>query len=219
MPKNLREVRGFLGFANFYHRFIKDFAKVACPLNDLTKKEVPFIWGEAQQSAFNQLRQAFISEPILTLWEPGRPTRVEVDASGYATGGVLLQKLDDGLWHPVAFRSASMSAPERNYEIYDREMLAVITALYDWKHYLAGTSEPFEIITDHENLQWWSKAQNLLRHQACWALELADYNFTLTHRPGKANTQADPLSRMPHHRVHDHEDNRQQTVLKPRHFA
>lgn len=142
-----------------------------------------------------------------------------MDASGYATRGVLLQKRDDDLWHPVAFRSASMSAPERNYEIYDREMLAVIEALEDWKHYLAGTTEPFEIITDHENLQWWSKAQDLSRRQARWALRLSEYNFTLTHRPGKANTQADALSRMSHHCVHDYEDNRQQTVLKPRHFA
>lgn len=118
-PNNLREVRAFLGFANFYRRFIKGFAKTAQPLNDLTKKDVPFTWEEAQQCAFDKLHTAFISEPILTLWEPNRPTRIEVDALGIATGGALLQKLDDGLWHPVAFQSASMIEAERNYEIYN----------------------------------------------------------------------------------------------------
>ena len=124
-PRNLKEVRAFLGFANFYRRFIKNFAKIARPLNDLTKKNVNFDWGTHQQAAFKQLRAAFISEPILTLWKQDRPTRIEVDASGFATGGALLQMLDNGLWHPVAFRSASMIEAERNYQIHDREMLAI----------------------------------------------------------------------------------------------
>ena len=131
-PRNLRELRGFLGFANFYRRFIRDFLKHARPLNDLTKKDVSWTWGLAQQRAFKALKDAFTCEPVLVSWDPTRPTRVEVDASGFATGGVLLQKLDDGLWHPVAFRSESMADAERNYEIYDREMLAIIRALEDW---------------------------------------------------------------------------------------
>jgi hypothetical protein len=121
VPKNLCEVRGFLGFSNFYRRFIEGFSKTARPLNDLTKKDTPWRWKEEQQKAFEDLRDAFISAPILTLWDPNRPTRIKVDASGYATGGVLLQKLEDGLWHPVAFRSASMQPAARNYEIYDRD--------------------------------------------------------------------------------------------------
>ncbi|KAJ3533934.1 hypothetical protein NMY22_g7130 [Coprinellus aureogranulatus] len=219
IPKNLREVRGFLGFANFYRRFIKDFSKIARPLNDLTKKDTPWTWGPDQQAAFETLRTAFISSPILAIWDPNRPTRIEVDASGYATGGVFLQKLDDGLWHPVAFRSASMQQAERNYEIYDREMLAIIEALKDWRHFLEGLPEAFEIVTDHSNLEYWRTAQDLSRRQCRWSLYLSRFNFFLTHRPGKANTQADPLSRMPHHRISDADDNRQQTVLRPEHFA
>ena len=119
VPKSLREVRGFLGFSNFYQWFIQYFSKIARPLHDLTKKNMPWIWGREQQEAFDKLRMSFISTPILTLWDPDQPTKIEVDASGYATGGVLLQKLEDGLWHPIAFRSASMQPAERNYQIYN----------------------------------------------------------------------------------------------------
>ena len=219
IPRNLRALRGFLGFANFYRRFIKDFATIAQPLNSLTRKNVPWQWDEPQQQAFDTLRTAFTSAPILVLWDPGRPTRIEVDASGFATGGALLQKHEDGLWHPVAFRSASMQPVERNYEIYDREMLAIIEALKDWRHFLEGLPDPFEIVTDHSNLEYWRTAQDLSRRQARWALYLSRFKFLLTHRPGKANTQADALSRLDIHQVTDAEDNRQQVVLKPEVFA
>jgi RNase H-like domain found in reverse transcriptase len=115
-PRNLRELRGFLGF-----------------------KDVLWTWGVSQRLAFQTLKESFSQKPILAVWEPNRPTRLEVDASGYATGGVLLlQKLEDDLWHPVAFQSQSMVEAERNYEIYDKEMLAIVHALRveDWRHYL-----------------------------------------------------------------------------------
>ena len=166
VPKSIREVRGFIGFANFYRRFIQGFSDVARPLHDLTKKEVVFQWGPKQQRAFEELRDRFISAPILTLWNPDRPTRIDVDASGFATGGVIMQKLEDGLWHPIAFRSASMDEHQRNYEIHDREMLAIIEALKEWRHYLEGLPEPFEVITDHDNLRYWKTAQDLSRRQA-----------------------------------------------------
>jgi len=218
-PWNLCELQGFLGFANFYRRFIRDFARIAHPLNDLTKKNIGFDWGMQQQEAFETLHTAFTSAPILTLWDPDKPTWVEVDASGYATGGALFQKQDDGQWHPVAFRSASMQAAERNYEIYDREMLAVIEALKDWRSFLEGSPQPFEIVTDHSNLEFWRTAQDLSRRQARWALWLSRFDFRMVHRLGKANTQADALSRMAHYQVSDNEDNWQQTVLKPEHFT
>ena len=110
----------------------------ARPLHDLTKKDTPFTWAVPQQNAFNALKQVFTSEPILAIFDPARPTRLEVDASGYATGGVLSQKCDDDLWHPIAYRSQSMTEAERNYEIYDREMLAIHNALLDWRHFLEG---------------------------------------------------------------------------------
>ena len=89
-----------------------------------------------------------------------------MDTSGFATGGALMQKQEDGQWHPVAFRSASMQPAERNYQIYNREMLAIIEALKDWRSFLEGSPEPFEIITDHSNLEFWCTAQDLSQRQA-----------------------------------------------------
>ena len=97
-------------------------------------------------------------------------------------------------------------------------MLAIIEALKDWRHFLEGLPQPFEIVTDHSNLEYWRTAQDLSRRQARWALYLSRFDFTLTHRPGKANTQADPLSRLDTHQVSDAQDNRQQTVLRPEQF-
>jgi RNase H-like domain found in reverse transcriptase/Reverse transcriptase (RNA-dependent DNA polymerase) len=207
-PRNLRELRGFLGFANFYRRFIKDFAKLARPLNDLTKKDIQWTWNISQRQAFQTLKESFSRRPILAVYKPNCPMRLEVDASGYATGGVLLQKLDDNRWHPIAFRSQSMVEAERNYEIYDKEMLTIIRALEDWRHYLEGLPRSFDIISDHRNLEYWHTAQNLTRRQARWSLYLSCFDFHLTHKPGTANTQADPLSRIPTHLVTDADDNR-----------
>ena len=160
-PKSLKDVQGFVGFANFYHQFIQDFSKIARPLHDLTKKDTPFLWGPAQQQAFDSLKAAFTSQPILAVWNSTLLTHVEVDASGYATGGVISQKHSDGFWHPIAYRSQSMTETERNYDIYDREMLAIYDALKDWRHFLEGLPQPFEIWTDHQNLKFWQTAQNL----------------------------------------------------------
>ena len=216
-PKNLRDVRSFIGFANFYRRFIKDFSKIARPLHDLTKKDVPFSWGIAQQMAFDRLKEAFVTNPVLAMWDATSPTRITVDASGFATGGIIEQKKADGLYHPIAYRSQSMTDAERNYEIYDREMLAITDALKDWRYYLEGLPEPFEIVTDHQNLTYWQKAQHLTRRQARWCTELSDYHFILIHKPGTSN-HADPLTRQSHRQVSDADDNNDVVVLKPEHF-
>ena len=102
-----------------------------------------------------------------------------------------------------------MTETERNYDIYDREMLAIHDALKDWRHFLEGLPQPFEIWTDHQNLKFWQTAQNLSRRQARWAIFLADFNFVLVHKPGSSNTRADPLSRLSSHEVTDSDDNRE----------
>ena len=147
-PKMLKDVRAFIGFVNFYRRFIMDFSTMACPLHDLTKKDVPWHWSQEQQEAFNAIKKQFCEELILKVYDPDLPTCVECDASGFATGGILSQKHEDSLWHPVAYHSQSMSKEGHNYEIYDREMLGLICALEDWRHFLQGIS--FEVITDHK---------------------------------------------------------------------
>jgi hypothetical protein len=215
-PTILKEVQAFIGFTNFYHRFIQDFATLARPLHDLTKKDVPWQWHPEQQQAFDALEQRFCEEPILKVYDPELPTWVEVDASGFATGGILSQKGEDRLWHPVAYHSDSMSKEDHNYEIYDREMLSLICALEDWRHFLEGID--FEVITDHKNMEWWSTMRDLNRRQACWSLYLSRFNFKVTYKKGES-MQADALSRFSKDHISDREDNRQVQVLGPKHFC
>ncbi|GJE91112.1 Ty3/Gypsy family RNase HI domain-containing protein [Phanerochaete sordida] len=153
------------------------------------------------------------------MWNIDYSTKIETDASGYATGGVITQ-LDpnDKLWHSIVFHSQTMSPAERNYEIWDREMLAIIKALKDWRQFLKGLPEPFNIWTNHQNLQYWKTAQNLNRKQARWACYLAKYGFHIVHKPGETHLIADLLSRPFSLYISDKEDNRSQIVLKPEHF-
>ena len=217
VPQNASDVRKFRGFANFYRWFIKDFSAVCKPLDCLTGK-APWKWEAEEQAAFDELKRRFVESPVLRMYDPNRRTRIEVDASGNATGGVLSQEAEDGKWHPVAFHSESMSDAERNYEIYDKEMLAIIRALQAWRHYLEGLPSVFEIQSDHKNLEYWRTAQNLTRRQARWALYLSRFNFVISHKPGTSNGRADALSRRPDHLHGDTEDNLGRTMLQPSHF-
>ena len=218
-PRNLKDLRGFLGFANFYRRFIEGFAKLARPLNDLTKKDVAWRWTDVEAVAFEGLKYRFTSAPVLAMWHPDCETQLSTDASGYATSGVLEQKQqEDDLYHPVAFRSQSMTATERNYEIYDRELLAIIQALEDWRHYLIGLPKPFTIYSDHANLTHWRTARHLTRRQARWYMTLSQYNFNLVHKPGKKNIVPDAMTRDSTREVTDAEDNRDIVMLGPEHF-
>jgi len=165
-PKNVKDVRKFLGLANYYRRFIKDFTRVVRPMNMLMRKDEKWRWGEKQQKAFNKLKQVFTTKLVLAALDLDKEFRVEADASNYATRGILSIKCSDKKWRPVAFISKSLSDTERNYEIYDKEMLAVIRCLEVWRHFLEGATEKFEIWTDHKNLEYFIKAQKLNRRQA-----------------------------------------------------
>jgi len=122
-------MRKFLGLANYYRRFIKDFARVARPMNMLMRKDEKWRWEEPQQKAFDELKQVFMTKPVLAAPDLDKEFRVETDASNYATGGVLSMKCSDEKWRPVIFISKSLSDTERNYEIHDKEMLAVVRCL------------------------------------------------------------------------------------------
>jgi len=132
----------------------------------LIRKDVKWVWGESQQKAFDELKEVFTTKPVLAALDLDKEFRVEVNASNYATRGVLSMKCSDNLWRPVAFISKSLSDTERNYEIYDKEMLAVIRCLEAWRHFLEGMTVKFEIWTDHKNLKYFMKAQNLNQRQA-----------------------------------------------------
>ena len=182
-PKNVKDVRKFLGLANYYRRFIKDFAQVARPINVLMRKDVKWQWGVEQQKAFDELKRVFTTKPVLAALDLDKEFRVEADTSNYATGGVLSIKCSDEIWKPVAFISKSLSNTERNYEIHNKEMLVVIRCLEVWRHFLEGAATKFEIWTDHKNLEYFMKAQKLNRRQARWALYLSRFNFMLKHVP------------------------------------
>ena len=144
VPSSVKEVRSFLGLANFYRRFIQDYAQTARPLNDLLKKDVVFEWKEAQQHAFDTLKEKFTTAPVLAYPDNDCQFCLECDASNYATGAVL-SILKEDKWHPVAYHSHSMSPKERNYLIADKEMLSIIRALEIWRHYLEGAKHEFEV--------------------------------------------------------------------------
>ncbi len=215
VPLKKVQLQSFLGFTNFYRRFIRGYSKVVKPMTQLTGND-PWTWGKAQQNAFEELKRLLAEEVVLAIPTENGKFRVEADASEGAIGAVLSQE-QDGKWRPVAFLSKSLTVTERNYEIYDKELLAIMLALDEWRHYLMGAAQDFEIWTDHQNLQYFRKPQKLNRRQARWVTELAEYHFTLHHKPGALNKKADLLSRRADHDT-GKEDNDEVIVLKPEHF-
>ena len=165
-PKYVKDAQKFLELANYYHRFIEGFAMVARPLHDLVKKDKKWEWAEKEEKAFRELKEWFTKEPVLAAPDIDKKMRMEVDASDYATEGVLSMECGDGLWRPVAFLSKSLNEMERNYEIHDKEMLAIIRGLEAWRHLLEGAQYKFEIWTDHKNLEYFMKVQKLNQRQA-----------------------------------------------------
>ena len=162
-PTKLKEVQSFLGFANYYRRFIPEYSSVARPLIDLTKKDHPWEWTPTCQKAFDDLKALFIKQPVLKIPDPSAPFAIATNASKFASGGILLQADENGDWHPCSYLSNSFLPAERNYDVYDRELLTVINALKAWHHYLRGSPFPVQVFTDHKNLTYFCQAQHLNR--------------------------------------------------------
>jgi len=196
-PKCLKDVQRFLGFANFYRRFILGFSKIAKPLNELARKGVTFRWEREQETAFEALKQAFAAAPVLAHFDYDRKSILEADASDWASGGVLSQYDDQGVLKPVAFFSARHTAQECNYEIYDKELLAILKCLEEWRPELEGSKEPVEVITDHKNLQYFTTTKELSPRQMRWSEFLSRFNFQIVYRPGLKAAKPDALSRLP----------------------
>ena len=183
IPKNVKGVRSFLGFGNFYRKFILGYSSITRPLNALTQKNLQWEWTSECQSAFEKLKNKFLTAPVLKMADPNSPFVIESDASMFATGAVLRQKDLKGDWHPCGFISHSLTPEQRNYQIYDRELLAVILALQEWRHYLHGSPHPITILTDHKNLTYFRTAQKLNPRQARWSLMLSMFDLVLIHAP------------------------------------
>jgi len=163
--KCIKDVQKFLELANYYCRFIEGFATVARPLHDLVKKDKKWDWMERQEKAFKELKERFTKELILAALDIDKKMKMEVDALDYTMGGVLSIEYEDGLWRPVAFLSKSLNKTERNYEIHNKEMLAIVRGLEAWRYLLEEVQYKFEIWTDHKNLEYFMKAQKLNRRQ------------------------------------------------------
>ena len=194
IPTNVKEVQSFIGLCNYYRIFIKDFAKIANPLHKLTRKDVVFNWESEHQEAFETLKKMFTSAPILRHADCTKPFIVETDASNFAIGAILSQEFD-GKTHPIAFLSKSLNSAQKNYPIYDKELLAIITALKEWRHFLEGARHPFTIYTDHKNLTFPRKPEMLSQRQIRWNMFLSRFNFELIYRAGKKSGKPDLLSR------------------------
>lgn len=197
VPTNLKQIQRFLGFANFYRRFIRNFSTIAAPITALTKKAPSrILWNPAAQEAFEKLKHRFTTAPILVHPNPKLPFIVEVDASDVGAGAILSQRLEnDSKVHPCAFFSRRFSKAEQNYDVGNRELLAVKMALEEWRQWLEGAIHPFMVWTDHKNLEFIREAKRLNPRQARWSLFFTRFNFTLSYRPGSKNTKADALSR------------------------
>ncbi|CAI7904759.1 unnamed protein product [Closterium sp. NIES-53] len=157
-PTNLTELQSLLEFVNYVRRFVPDMAKLTAPLADLLRKGVVYMWGEKEQAAFSALKQILCSPPVLHIADPHRPFQLVTDASDIAVGAVLLQDFGNSL-QPIAYESRKLHSPERNYPIYDREMLAIVHAFEVWRCYLTGAD--VTVRTDHRSLQYLRAQPNL----------------------------------------------------------
>ncbi|GJP68699.1 hypothetical protein CLOP_g25362 [Closterium sp. NIES-67] len=194
-PENVKELQQFLGFANYYNRFVPQYAKIAAPLTNLLKKNTPYKWEPKHQEAVEQLKQALTSAPVLILPDPERDYVIEADASDQAVGAVLMQDQGNGL-QPIAYLSKKLHGAELNYPIHDKEALAIVIAFKAWRCYLEGRRTT--VYTDHCSLKYLKTQPNLSRRQVRWIDFLeTHFHYDIVYKPGHKN-KADALSRPAH---------------------
>jgi len=226
VPKSVHDVQVFLGFCNFYRKFIPQYSRTAYPLTQLLRKEAqsaPFAWHNDAQHAFEQLRSAFGTDTILRHFDPTRPIIVETDASDFAVAAVLSQSFDQGARYPIAFFSKKLDPAQLNYPIFDKEMFAIVAAFKHWRQYLEGAKFQVQVLTDHRSLEYFTTTKQLNRRQARWSELLADFDFAIQYRPGAQAGLPDALTCRSDMRPKDrgpslmqeHNPGNFQTLLKP----
>ena len=196
VPESVIDIQVFLGFSNFYRRFIEGYSRVVLPITRLLRKGQPFVWSAEAQASFDKLKSLFTSAPILRHFDPELPTTVHADSSGFAVSGIVSQPDANGILHPIAFWSRKCIPVECNYDIHDREMLAIVECFKHWRHYLEGSKYPVRVRSDHKNLEIFMSTKILNCRQARWAEFLSGYDFVLDHISGPKNP-ADGPSRRP----------------------
>ena len=191
-PQSVHDVRAFLGLASYYRKFIRNFSNIARPLTDLTKKDKDMVWSDVQEQSFNQLKAALASAPVLRLPDFERQFIVTTDASDVALGAVLEQNFGHGL-QPVAYASRKLNKAEINYSAYERELLGIVWALGQWRHYF---SSPHSVVvrTDHAPLRYLPDQTAVNKRVWKWVSIMQGYDLEIVHIPGKVNP-ADHLSR------------------------
>lgn len=197
VPKSVRDVQCFLGFSNYCRRFIAHFSQIVSPITRLLRKGVTFLWTEEAMAAFQYLKRAFCTAPILRHPHTDVPFIVDADASDLAIGAVLSQRdKHTGQLHPVAFLSKKLTGAELNYTVAEKELVAIKKALQEWRHYLWGALHSITVYTDHRNLQYMKTVRQLTQRQMRWMLFFAEFDFIVMFRPGSENRKADSLSRL-----------------------
>ena len=201
-PTTFREIQSFLGFCNFYRRFIEGYSKIVAPMTALLKgshngkKAGKVELNGTERAAFERPNQAFHEAPLLHHFDPQLPIRIETDASNVAMADILSQPDARGRWHPVAFWSRKFTAAERNYGTPDQEMFAIVMSFKQWLHYVEGVANPVEVLSNHQNLQAFMRQTKLSGRQARWCMYLAPYDFVIKHRSGKLNLADAPSRRL-----------------------
>ena len=195
--QSVADVQTFLGTVGYYRKFVRMFSDLAAPLTQLLQKDQTFTWGEPQQKAFAALKAAVSQQPVLVLPDPALPYDIATDASGFAVGATLSQDQGRGL-QPIAFLSQKMNAAQRNYPVHEQELLAVVAALKQWRHYLMGAR--FRVATDHKSLVYLRTQPHLSPRQTRWLEFLEQFHFAIEYVEGKLNLVADGLSRRPDHK-------------------
>lgn len=194
-PKDVRDVRSFIGLASYFRRFVKGFALIVKPLTDLVKKNQKFAWEDEQARAFQELKARLVSSPTLAIYDPKAPTEVHTDACSSGIAAVLLQKHSDGQWHPTAYYSRKTTEDEARYHSYELEALAIVCALERFRVYLIGI--PFVIRTDCNSLKLLENKRDLSPRIGRWFVKLSEFRYKIEYQRGDSNQVADALSRNP----------------------
>jgi hypothetical protein len=193
IPRNVKEIRAFLGLCGFYRKFVQDFAKISQPLTYLTKKNIKYNWTSDQQQAFDTLKHALVSPPILRYPDFTKQFIVNTDASATSIAAILTQVHND-VEHPICYSSRTLNDAERRYSTIERECLAIVFAVKTYKNYLTGTH--FIIMTDHRPLKYLLTIKDASSRLAKWAMYLMEYSFTIQYRKGHLNSNVDALTRL-----------------------
>ena len=194
-PSDITALRRFLGMATYYRQLVPEFSKIAEPLNKLTRKDVPFVWGKAQQTAFVTLKGELASDRIMAFPQLNKPYILYTDACDYAIGAILCQEDENGCERPIQYLSAQLTSTQRKWATIEKEAFAVIYALKKLRPYLLGAD--FTVYTDHKPLLSFFVGEVKNTKIQRWAILIAEYGARIKYRPGQNNVRADMLSRLP----------------------